>query len=268
MAPKRFWTELTWMDFQSGDMAQTIAVLPVAAVEQHGPHLPLGVDFYLMKGYLQRVIERMPDDLAALFLPIQAIGVSGEHADFPGTLSLSQDAAARVWRELADSVHRAGCRKLVIVNSHGGNVSGLDGLARELRARLGMLCVIASWHRFGYPDGLFPAREIKYGIHGGGVETSLMLAFEPDLVRIEELADFPSAGLGMERDFTWLRPGAPVGFGWMAQDLHESGAVGDATQASAAKGEAAADYGVTAFIELLQDVESFDLARLAPGPLS
>lgn len=268
MAQKRFWTELTWTDFQAADMLKTIAILPVAAVEQHGPHLPVGVDAAIMDGYLRLVCERLPDDLAALFLPVQTIGVSIEHTEFPGTLSLAADDAARAWRGIAESVYRAGCRKLVIVNSHGGNVAALDALARELRARLGMLCVVASWHRFGYPDGLFTSQEIRHGIHAGDIETSLMLAFRPDLVRNDEIADCPSASLEMERDFTWLRPGSPIGFGWMSQDLHESGAIGDATQASADKGAAAADYGATAFIELLQDVEEFDLSRLVPGPLA
>jgi creatinine amidohydrolase len=259
---------MTWTDFQSTDMEKTIAVLPVAAVEQHGPHLPVGVDAYIMEGYLRRVAERLPDELAALFLPIQTLGVSVEHTDFPGTLSLTAATAALAWREIAEGVHRAGCRKLVIANSHGGNIATIEALSREIRARFGMLCVVVSWHRFGYPDGLFTHQEVRHGVHAGDIETSLMLALRPDLVRSAEVADFPSAGLDMERDFTWLRAGSPIGFGWMSQDLHESGAIGDPTQATLEKGDAAADYGATAFIELLQDVEAFDLARLGAGPLA
>jgi creatinine amidohydrolase len=268
MAAERFWTDLAWPDFQARDMAKVIAVLPLAAVEQHGPHLPVSVDSAIMDGYLARVVERLPDDLPALFLPVQRIGASIEHEAFPGTLSLSFETAARAWIEIGASVRRTGCRKLVLLNSHGGNVAVMEAVARELRARHGMFVVNASWHRFGYPDGLFSDAERAHGIHGGDVETSLMMAFEPDSVREGEIADFPSAGASMEREFAWLGAVRPIGFGWMSQDLSESGAMGDASAATPHKGESAADYGATAFIELLRDVEAFDLERLAEGPLS
>ena len=256
---------MTTRDFQSADMARVIAVLPLAAVEQHGPHLPVGVDSLIMQGYLDRVMERLPENLPALFLPVQQIGISREHLDFPGTLTFSPEIALRAWLEIGASVHRAGCRKIVIANSHGGNTAMIDVLARELRVRHGMLAVPASWHRFGYPDGFFSAHEREHGIHGGDIETSLMLAFRPDLVQPEELQDFTPASVEMAQSFQWLRATGPLGFGWMAQDLSESGAMGDAGAARADKGEASADYGVTAFIELLQDVEAFDLARLVNG---
>ncbi len=142
----------------------------------------------------------------------------------------------------------------------------LDVVAQDLRAQYDLLAVKATWHRFGYPDGLFSEDELKHGIHAGDVETSLMLSFRPDLVRNGERENFTSAAAAIESDFTWLRAGRPTGFGWMAQDLSASGAIGNAAAATAEKGEASADYGVTAFIELLQDVEAFDLDRLRGGP--
>jgi creatinine amidohydrolase len=266
MLPTRFWAEMTWRDFLSPTIEAAIAVLPIAAVEQHGPHLPLGVDLLLMQGYLARVVERLPDDLPVLFLPIQAVGASAEHENFPGTLSLSAASLIAVLGEIGASVARAGVRKLVLLNSHGGNVPVLDVVAQDLRVKHGLLAVKATWHRFGYPDELFSDDELKHGIHAGDVETSLMLSFRPDLVRDEERQDFISASAAIEGDFTWLRTGRPTGFGWMSQDLSASGAMGNAAAATAEKGEASADYGVTAFIELLQDVEAFDLARLRDGP--
>jgi creatinine amidohydrolase len=267
MAADRNWTDLTWPDFQARDMSRVIAILPLAAVEQHGPHLPTGVDAAIMDGYLARVMERLPDDLPALFLPVQRVGVSIEHEAFPGTLSLSFETAARAWIEIGASVRRTGCRKLVLLNSHGGNVAVMEAVARELRARHRMFVVCASWHRFGYPDGLFSEAERAHGIHGGDIETSLMMAFAPQSVRADEIADFPSAGARMENEFAWLGAVRPIGFGWMSQDLSESGAMGDASAATPHKGEAAADYGATAFVELLRDVEAFDLDRLGDGPL-
>lgn len=266
MLPTHFWAEMTWTDFKSDEMAEAIAVLPVAAVEQHGPHLPLGVDLFLMQGYIERVAERLPSGLPVLFLPVQSVGTSIEHRDFPGTLSLCAANLMRVLVEIGTCVQRTGCRKLILLNSHGGNVALLDSVAHELRAQFDMFVVMATWHRFGYPDGLFPEAELAHGIHAGDIETSLMLSFRPDLVRMEEAEDFESQSAALESDFNWLRTGRPTGFGWMTQDLSEAGAMGNAAAASAEKGEASADYGVTAFIELLQDVEAFDLTRLRAGP--
>lgn len=267
MPPKRFWTELTWPDFANGDTANWIAVLPVAAVEQHGPHLPVGVDAMIGQGYLDAVMELLPDDLPAVFLPMQSIGMSNEHLGFPGTLSLSPETVIRAWTEIGESVYRAGVRKLLLVNSHGGNVPMIDIVARNLRVRLGMLAVTISWHRFGYPEGLFSGRERTHGIHAGGVETALVQAFRPEVVRTDLIADFPAATLGMEQEFAYLRAGVPAGFGWMAQDISPVGAIGDAGEGSAEKGEACAKYGARAFIGLLSDVNRFDLGRLPPGPL-
>jgi creatinine amidohydrolase len=266
MLASRHWSELTGPDIRATDMARVIAVAPFAAIEQHGPHLPLGTDMFIMDGYLARALQRLPADLPVLFLPVQAIGTSQEHSAFAGTLSLSDQAAVAAWAALADGVARTGCRKIVLLNSHGGNSALIDRLALDLRVRLNMLAVMASWSRFGYPDGLFSAQELAHGIHGGEIETSLMLAFRPDLVRMGEAENFVPASLDLERDFAWLRTARPTGFGWMAQDLSSSGAAGNAVAATAEKGEAAADYGATAFIELLQDVEMFDLARLDEGP--
>jgi creatinine amidohydrolase len=266
MLGSRLWSESTSAEMRAADMGRVIAVLPFAAIEQHGPHLPLGTDMFIMEGYLARVLRRLPPDLPLVFLPVQAIGASQEHSAFAGTLSLTDQAALDGWAALGESIARAGCRKVVLINSHGGNSALIERLALDLRVRQRLLAVTASWSRFGYPDGLFAPEEVAHGIHAGEIEASLMLAFRPDLVRMDEAKDFVPASLDFERDFAWLRTGRPAGFGWMAQDLSSSGAIGNATAATAEKGDAAADYGATAFIELLQDVEAFDLARLDDGP--
>jgi creatinine amidohydrolase len=267
MLPKRQWMEMTWTDLAETDTRRWIAVLPVAAVEQHGPHLPLGVDCYIASAYLARVHEILPDDLPVAFLPVQKLGQSDEHIAYPGTLSLSAETVIRAYTEIGESLHRAGLRKLVIVTSHGGNVSAMDLVARDLRMRHRMLVVTAAWHRFGYPPGTFDRAEQRHGIHAGDVETSLMLAGHCDTVRMQRAANAVAATVGMAEDFKWLSAFRPVGFGWMTQDLHGSGALGDATLATAAKGEAALRHGARGFVELLGDVHRFDLARLADGPL-
>ena len=251
------WLALTTEEFA----ADRIAVLPVAAVEQHGPHLPVGVDTYIAQAYLARVRALLPADFPALFLPVQAVGASDEHRAFRGTLTLSPETALRALIEIGESVTRPGIAKLVFINSHGGNITLIDLAARQLRVKHGIVAVHASWGRFGYPDGLFSTDERTHGIHGGDIETSIMLAAYPQLVRSEKIADFRPRTYTMERDCAVLRADFPAGFGWMTQDLHASGAVGNASLATAAKGAAALDHGARAFVALLEDVRRFELSH-------
>jgi creatinine amidohydrolase len=268
MLPTKFWAEMSWRDFAAADMSKVVAVLPVAAIEQHGPHLPVGVDTFINEGYLATAVKKIPDDMPVLILPIQAVGKSNEHIEYPGTLTFSLETVTRAWTEIGDSVARTGCRKLIFMNSHGGNVPVIDAVARELRVRHRMLAVHAAWHRLGYPAELFSAQERVHGIHGGEAETSLMLAFRPKTVRMSEAQNFVSAAIGIEQEFRELRVTQPIGFGWMASDLHPLGTAGDASQATAEKGEACAENAAEAFLDLLRDVLAFDLARLRPGPLA
>jgi creatinine amidohydrolase len=265
--PKRDWMEMTWQEIAGAQTTRWIAVLPLAAVEQHGPHLPLGVDTFIAEAYLQRVRSVLPEHLPVTFLPVQGVGVSAEHLSYPGTLTFSPTTAIAAWTEIGESLARAGLRKLVLITSHGGNVAVMELLARDLRVRFGMLAVTVGWHRFGYPDGTFSGEEKKHGIHGGDIETSLMLAAMSDTVRMDKASHAKPATVDMGREFKWLGAYRPAGFAWMTQDLHPSGAVGDATQATAEKGEAALAHGADAFIELLREVDRFDLARLREGPL-
>jgi creatinine amidohydrolase len=179
---------------------------------------------------------------------------------------LSTGAALTQWMALGISVAQAGIQKLVMVTSHGGNSAAMTLVAQDLRAHHGLLAVTTSWSRFGVPEGLFPADEIRHGIHGGAVETSIMLARYKEHVRLEAIADFRSRGIAMEKDYRWLSAHRPAPFAWQAQDLHESGAVGNAKLASAEKGGRLIEHGARAFIELLEDVDKFDPNTLAAGP--
>ena len=266
-APAHDWSEIDWSAVDKTAAARWIAVLPLAATEQHGPHLPLETDVLIGEAYLARVRELLPAALPATFLPIQKVGISTEHIDFPGTLTLSTEAALREWTALGEDVARAGLKKLVIVTSHGGNSAAMTLVAQDLRAHHGLLAVTTSWSRLSAAEKLFPAEEVRHGIHGGAVETSIMLARYREQVRMEAIADFRPASIAMERDFRWLSTQRPAPFAWQAQDLHPSGAAGNATLASAAKGERLIDQGARAFIELLEDVDRFDVKRLAAGPL-
>ena len=267
--PNRDWMQMTWREIAEAGAAtgRWIAVLPLAAVEQHGPHLPLGVDTFIAEAYLARVHEIVPAQLPVTFLPVQRIGVSVEHLSYPGTLNMSPATAIAAWTEIGESLARAGLRKLVLVTSHGGNVAAMELVGRDLRARFGMLAVTVGWHRFGYPDDTFSGEEKRHGIHGGDIETSLMLAAKPETVRMEKAPNATPASVAMAREFKWLGAYRPAGFAWMTQDLNVSGAVGNATLAGAANGEAALAHGAQGFVELLREVDRFDLARLGEGPL-
>jgi creatinine amidohydrolase len=262
--PSRDWAALCWPDLDHAAVAGWIAVLPLAATEQHGPHLPLGTDTLIADAYLARVRALLPPDSPAVFLPVQPVGLSTEHTDYPGTLTLPPATALATWAALGEAVARAGLRKLVMVTSHGGNSAAMTLVAQELRARHRMLAVTTSWARLSSPEAAFAPEEVRDGIHGGAIETSIMLAAWPQHVRREAQADFRSAA--SNHDFRHLSIGRPAPYAWQAQDLNAKGVVGDATRASAAKGERLLDHGARAFCELLDDVARFDPAALGAGP--
>ena len=258
MSRKRFWGELKASEFSELDQNATVAVLPVAAIEQHGPHLPVMTDTAIMQGMIDTVLARLPDELAVLFLPIQTIGKSNEHS-LKGTMHFSAENLLRVWFEIGEAIHRAGLRKLVIVNSHGGNAEVIGILARELRVRLSMLAVTSQWRRFGLPPNKYSAYDATYGIHAGDIEVSLMLHFRPDLVDMLKAKLFPSKAADIEKQFTHLRPIGTHAFGWIAPDLNPDGAVGDASAGTAEKGRLTAEFQADGFIALLRDVARFSL---------
>src|SRR6186997_2142562 len=202
--PPRNWTDIHWPEIAPADAARWIAVLPLAATEQHGPHLPLSTDVMIGEAYLARVRELLPATLPVTFLPLQPVGISTEHIDYPGTLTLSSETALKSWMALGESVARAGVKKLVMVTSHGGNSAAMTLVAQDLRAQHGLFVVTTSWSRFGAPDGLFSAQELRHGIHGGAVETSIMLARYPHTVRKEAIADFRPASIDIEKAYRWL----------------------------------------------------------------
>ena len=240
MLPKRDWMEMTWQDIaggRNGALDRCAAARRGRAARAASAARRRYLHCRSLSGARPRSACRT--DLPVTFLPVQRIGVSAEHLAFPGTLTLSAATAIAAWTELGDSLARAGLRKLVLVTSHGGNVAAMELVARDLRTRLRMLAVTVGWHRFGYPEARFRREEKKHGIHGGDIETSLMLAAKSDAVRMDQAPKATPETVAMAGEFKWLGAYRPAGFAWMTQDLHPSGAVGDATLATAAKGDAA-----------------------------
>lgn len=261
-AAARYWSDLSTADFASLDRARAIAVLPVAATEQHGPHLPLSVDTDIVNGMVAAALPHIAPDLPALFLPTQAVGFSPEHTRFAGTLTLKAETLIRVWTEIGECVAASGVRKLVLFNSHGGQVGALDLVARDLRARLGLLVYSVNWFHLPLLDAQgqdvnarFSAEEHRFGIHAGDVETSLMLALRPGRVRMERAGYFRSSSQDRAERFATLGNGKSAKLGWMMQDYNPEGAVGHAAAATAEKGHALLDAAGRALARLLAEID-------------
>jgi creatinine amidohydrolase len=238
---------------------EKIAILPLGATEQHGPHLPPETDWIIAEAIADRIKMRVGGAMHLDILPVEKTGYSIEHSDDPRTRSLGFPEAIERWIGIGEDLCRKGTYKFVMLNAHGGNSPLMTIVATELRARHGMLAVATSWTRFGTPPGLVSDVEKALGIHGGFIETSVMLALRPDLVKMEEAKDFSSEQARFQREFTYLRAYGPHAFGWMMRDLSAEGVVGNATAASAEAGETLLEHAVSGFAELLADVDRFEL---------
>ena len=252
---------------RSGLAAQTVAVLPVAATEQHGPHLPLSVDAALLQGVIGAALPLLPQDLPLLLLPPQNIGLSTEHRAYAGTLTLSPATLMALWTELGECVARAGIKKLLLLNGHGGQVSVMDIVARELRQRCGLLVYSASWFSLPLPDavvGQFSPQEHRFGIHAGEIETSMMLHLAPGTVHMEHARDFRSTSQDRSERYAILGNGKSAKLGWQMQDYHPAGAVGNAAGATADKGQAVVDAAAGQLVALLEELVHLPLQTVRP----
>ncbi|WP_432729499.1 creatininase family protein [Variovorax sp. W6] len=267
--PPRFWSQLTTRDFAALDAAATVAVLPLGATEQHGPHLPLGVDTVLADGIVAASLPLLPASLPVLFLPTQQIGLSPEHARFAGTLTLSAETLIRMWKEIGAGVARAGVKKLVLFNAHGGHVGATDIVARELRAEHGLIVYSVSWFNLPLGDAgaQFSAQEHRFGVHAGEIETSMMLALSPQLVRMGEARDFDSTSRQRAADYAILGNGKSAKLGWAIEDYNPHGAAGNAAAATAANGQAVVDAAARQLALLLEEVSRLPLETANTGPL-
>jgi creatinine amidohydrolase len=254
----RFWAELTTADFAQLDLSRTVAVLPVAATEQHGPHLPLSVDTDLVDGVVQASLAHLPSSLSVFFLPTQALGLSPEHARFPGTLTLRAETVIRLWTEIGESVAASGIQKLLLLNAHGGQVGVMDIVARDLRARLGMLVYSTSWFNLPLLDAdgqdvnaQFSTHEHRFGVHAGEIETSMMLALKPERVRMDKVQNFHSTSADRKASLPVLGNGRSAKLAWQMQDYNPLGAAGNAAAATEEKGRtlvSAAGKGLAALL--------------------
>jgi creatinine amidohydrolase len=269
MLPSRFWADLSTTDFARLDAARAVAVLPLGATEQHGPHLPLAVDQCLVDGIVAQALAHLPAEAQVLVLPTQQVGYSPEHAQFPGTLSLPVETVVAAWVALGECVARAGVRKLLLFNAHGGQVSLLDIVARELRVRCNLIVYGCSWWNLplGEPvEGLFSPDEHRFGVHAGQIETALMLALRPERVRMAAARDFASTSRERAAHYPILGNGRSAKLGWAMQDYNAEGAAGNAAAATAEQGRQVLEAAGSQLALLLQEIAALPLTTLAHGP--
>ena len=273
----RFWSNLTSRQFSqlgaSPDIAQVVAVLPVAAIEQHGPHLPVSVDTTLLEGVIAATLPHLESELPVLFMPTQTIGKSNEHIRFPGTLTLSAQTLIAVWMELGACVARTGIKKLVLLNSHGGQVSVMDIVGRDLRTVHDLIVFSTNWYTLPLGSdvlNLFPPEEHRFGIHAGDMETSMMLALEEKSgdrhVDMRQARNFTSTAQERAARYPILGNGSGAKLAWQVQDYNAMGAAGNAAIATAAKGHALINAAGLQLAGLLREISDLPLSTLNPTP--
>jgi creatinine amidohydrolase len=267
--PERDWWGLGPAEAEAAAGRDPVVILPLAATEQHGPHLPLSTDCDIGAGILAEALRLLADAADVWTLPAITIGASEEHARLPGTASVSAEQLIREIVDRGSALAASGVRRLVLANSHGGNRSAMEAAALTLRSEHDLLVVKASWFRFERPEGLgLPEGEWRHGLHGGAVETAMMLHLRPDLVHRALIADFPSLGQELEHTLRRLGPEGQASFAWLAADLHPAGVVGDARLATAELGRRLVEHYGRALAEVIRDTRAFPLERLARGDAS
>ncbi len=262
--PIRRWQDLTTVEAAALVSRDPVIVLPVAAIEQHGPHLPLSTDLVIGLGLLAEAFRRLPRDLPVRMLPPQAVGTSGEHRRLAGTLSLAPELLVESLVQTGSAVGSAGVRRLVISNSHGGNRSAIDIAATRLREEHGLLVVKTSWFHGPHPrDAGLPDEEWRYGLHGGAVETAMMRHLRPDLVHLDAVRRFPSLDEELGGMLQRVSAEGSASFAWLADDLNPQGVTGDATLGTAELGARLVGHYGQLLAEAMQDARRFPLDRLA-----
>lgn len=253
------WSELRASELASTISDATVALLPVGAIEQHGPHLPLCTDATLAEGMALEAAKRVRD-ATVLVLPTLSVAKSDEHLNFPGVLTLDAATLQAVILQIGKSAARSGLRRLVLLNAHGGNVPVLQIAARALRIEAGMFCVSAGWMSMGYPQGIVPEAEMRDGIHGGFVETAAMLHFRSDLVSMDLAKDFVPSSRRVAENNQVLRLMGPVSAGWMVEDLNVEGAAGNASMATRDAGQAIVEHAAQRYALLIEEVSRHPLS--------
>ncbi|MCJ8281102.1 MAG: creatininase family protein [Rivularia sp. ALOHA_DT_140] len=255
--PNRFFPYLTWNDVQAIlDKENTIIIQPVGAIEQHGPHLPLIVDAAIGMGVLGKALEKLDSNIPAFALPMLYYGKSNEHLHFPGTVTLSTETLSSTLMEVGDSIYRAGLRKLVLMNSHGGQPQVMQMVARDLHVKYEdfMVFPLFTWRVPNITKELLTPKEARQGMHAGDAETSIIMALLPEQVKMDKaVAEYPPE----LSNTTLLNPKGELSFAWTTKDLSKSGVIGDATTATLEKGQQILESVSDGWVKVIKDIYKF-----------
>jgi creatinine amidohydrolase len=255
--PERYFPYLTWTDIQAMPDKENVVILqPIGAIEQHGPHLPLAVDAAIASAVVGKALQLLEPAIPAYALPTLYYGKSNEHWHFPGTITLTAQTLMAVLTEVGESLYRAGFRKLVFVNAHGGQPQVLEMVARDLHQVYAdfMVFPLFVWRVPNIAADLLTAKELELGIHAGDAETSLLLSLLPQQVRMEQaIAEYPQ---GLPQD-SLLSMEGKLPFAWATRDLSKSGVIGDPTTATREKGDRILASLTTSWAQVIRDVYSF-----------
>jgi creatinine amidohydrolase len=255
--PERFFPYLTWTDIQAmPDKENVVIIQPVGAIEQHGPHLPIIVDSAIAVSVIGKALSKLDPDVPAYALPPLYYGKSNEHWHFPGTITLSAQTLLAVLTEMAESIYRAGFRKLVLMNAHGGQPQVMEIVARDIHQKYEDFLVfpLFTWRVPHIAKELLTQKELEYGIHAGDAETSLLLSILPEQVKMERaVAEYPH---GLPED-SLLSMEGKLPFAWVTRDLTKSGVLGDATVATKEKGDRLLESVSDGWVQVIKDIYKF-----------
>lgn len=253
------WQHLSASELAERASPEAVVVLALGAIEQHGPHLPLSTDLDIACGLQSAALERLDSALEVFVLPPLALGASEEHTSFAGTLSLSAEQMSAQLQAIGEGLYRAGLRRLVILNAHGGNIGWLGPATLALRRRFGMLVVKANYMLFAAPEHLLGADELRHGLHGGQAETAMMLHLYPERVRAAQLKRFTSVAEALPQGSV-LGPEGEASWAWLAEDLNPAGVVGDAAAATADLGRLLIEHYAGRLAQAIGEAAAVDLA--------
>lgn len=255
--PNRFFPYLTWSEIEAmPNKSNVVIIQPIGAIEQHGYHLPLIVDSAISMGVLGKALTQLDTTIPAFALPCLYYGKSNEHWHFPGTITLSAQTLLAVLKEVGESIYRAGFRKLILMNSHGGQPQIMEIIARDLHQEYNDFQVfpLFTWRSPNVSAELLSKKELEFGIHAGDAETSLLLSLLPDQVKMDlAVAEYPqnlpkNSLLSMEGNLP---------FAWLTSEISTSGVIGDATVATKEKGDRLLASLADGWTQIIKDVYSF-----------
>lgn len=255
--PKRYFSYLTWKEIaEMEEKENAVIIQPLGAIEQHGHHLPIAVDSAISLGVLGKALTQLDDRIPAYALPAFYYGKSNEHWGFPGTITLSAETLLSVIKEMAISIYRSGFRKLILMNSHGGQPQIMEIAARDIHQKYPDFNIfpLFTWCVPNIAKDLLTKQELEYGIHAGDAETSLMLALLPEQVKMNlAVKEFPQ---NLPQD-SLLSMEGKLPFAWLTKEVSSTGVMGDATTATLEKGEKILASLANGWVNVIEDVYKF-----------